>query len=130
MTHAPLQWRRTVIGDDKLRHDFCAYVENITVARIFRTKLSESESGWSVNMQVGYPPFNGMSLTREDAILTVENEFARFLETDAGKEDPQLWPHDQRSVQLRQLLHSDPVYYADLLEGLRSGRIQRVGWKK
>ena len=98
-----LEWKRTVIGEKELHHDFCAYVDNINIARIFRTKMSAGEPVWSVNMQIGLPPFSGISLTRSEAILCLEDELARFLETEDGKEDPQLWPHDQRSAQLRSL---------------------------
>jgi hypothetical protein len=67
-----------------------------------------------------------MSLTRREAILCVEDAFARFLETDLGQEDPQMWPQAQRSIQLRLMMQNDPEQYAVLVEDLRSGHIERI----
>ena len=126
---ANLVWKRTEIGGEELRHDFCAYVENILIARILRQTISENRVVWTVAMQVG-DAIGSSSQSRREAILCVENEFARFLESDAGKADPQTWPHDQRSMQLRHLKVSDRSACQALLDDLRSGRVQRIERRK
>jgi len=126
-----IHWRRTQIGGDTLHHDFCAYVDgNINIARIFRTTLSEGLPIWSVNLVVGHPAFSGMSANRRDAVVCVEEEFARFLKTDDGKQDPQLWPHDHWSGELRILRERNPQRYGILVEDFRSGRAPRRAWSK
>jgi anti-sigma factor RsiW len=42
----------------------------------------------------------------------VEHQFAAFLETKAGRSDPQEWLHDQRSFELAALKKADPAKYA------------------
>ncbi|NTS31350.1 hypothetical protein HQ945_08795 [Phyllobacterium sp. BT25] len=119
-----ITWKRTVIGGDELPYDFCAYVENITIARIYRSKDSSGVSIWSVNMQIG-DATSDTCWTRLDAIQMVEQRLAHFLTTERGKTDPQEWPHDQRSAQLWLLRHSNPKQHAVLVEDLRSGRVDR-----
>ncbi|WP_106711793.1 hypothetical protein [Phyllobacterium brassicacearum] len=49
-----IAWKRTVIGGEELRYDFCAYVVgNINIARIYRTKDPDGHFVWSVNMTIG-----------------------------------------------------------------------------
>jgi len=122
-------WKRTVIGGDELHHDFCAYVENINIARIYRTKDSDGRFVWSVNMQIG-DALSESCLTRQDAIEWVEHRFAAFLLTELGNSDPQEWPHDQLSAQLRYLKATDPSAYRAMLEALRSGHLQRIDTKR
>lgn len=124
-----ITWKRTVIGGDELGHDFCAVVDgNITIARIFRSQDSVSQSVWSVNMQIGNASSESC-LSRQDAIGWVEQSLAHFLTTERGKTDPQEWPSDQRSMQLRELKNSDPSKYQAMIEDLRSGRVERIGRK-
>lgn len=113
-----------------MHHDFCAYVDgNINVARIFRHRDASGQNVWSVNMQIG--DASGEScLTRQDAIEWVEHRFAAFLQTELGKSDPQEWPHDALSAQLRYLRVGDPLAYQTMVGDLRSGRIDRVRHKK
>ncbi len=121
-----LTWKRTVIGGDELNHDFCAVVDgNITIARIFRSQDSSSQPVWSANMQIGNASSEAC-LSRQDAIGWVEQRFAHFLTTEKGKTDPQEWPSDQRSMHLGYLRQNNPQEYAVLLEGLRSGRVERI----
>ena len=124
-----ITWKRTVIGGDELPYDFCAYIENITIARIYRSKDANGISIWSVNMQIG-DATSDTCLTREDAIQMVEQRLAHFLTTERGKADPQEWPPDQRSMQLRYLKQSDPSAYQAMVEDLRSGRVERIPRKK
>ncbi|NTS29753.1 hypothetical protein HQ945_00655 [Phyllobacterium sp. BT25] len=120
-----ITWKRTVIGGDELPYDFCAYVENITIARIFRNKDSDHLSVWSVNMQIGNAATDSC-LTRRKAIEWVEHRFAHFSTTEAGKRDPQEWPYDQRTMELRSLRQNNPEQYAVLVEDLRRGRVERI----
>ncbi|SDP92633.1 hypothetical protein SAMN05428967_4489 [Phyllobacterium sp. YR620] len=124
-----ITWKRTLIGGDELHHDFCAYVENITIARIYRTTDADNQDVWSVNMQIGNATTD-TCLTREDAILMVEHRLAHFLKTEAGKRDPQEWPHDQRTMELRSMRQNNPEQYAVVVEDLRSGRVERIPRKK
>jgi hypothetical protein len=120
-----LKWRRTQIGGVDHLHDFCAYVDNINVARIYRQKDSEGVPIWSIDLVIG-DGFSGSSLTRREAIIAVEHQLARFLDTERGKEDPQTWPHDQRSVELRSLKLENAERYSALLEDLRNDRVERI----
>ena len=122
-------WRRTRIGGEELPHDFCADVENVTIARIYRNKDSNGVTVWSVNMQIGDAATDSC-LTRREAIEWVEHRFAHFLTTEAGKRDPQEWPHDQRTIELRSMRQNNPEQYAVLVEDLRSGRVERIARKR
>ncbi len=125
-----ITWKRTKIGGDELRHDFCAHVDgNITIARIYRTTDADNQDVWSVNMQVGSAATD-TCLTRLDAIQMVEHRLAHFLTTEAGKRDPQEWPHDQRTMELRSMRQHNPGEYAILVGELRSGRIERIPRRK
>ena len=124
-----INWKRTVIGGEELHHDFCAYVENINIARIMRDQDADHSTLWKVHFHIGNATSEAC-LSRREAIEWVEHRFASFLETEAGKEDPQLWPDDQRSAQLRHLRNTDPARYATLVEDLRSARVERICWQK
>ncbi|SFI48493.1 hypothetical protein SAMN04515648_0090 [Phyllobacterium sp. CL33Tsu] len=117
-----ITWKRRVIGRDELPYDFCAYVENITIARIFRNRDSDNLSVWSVKMQIGNAATDSC-LTMREAIDWVEHRFAHFLTTEAGKRDPQEWPHDI-------LKQSDPAAYHLMLDLLGNGRLPRIAPKK
>lgn len=56
--------------------------------------------------------------------------FAAFLDSHEGRLDPQLWPPDQRSINLAYLRANDPPAYAALFEQLRSGRLERIERRK
>src|SRR5689334_13186037 len=49
---------RIVIGGDELSHDYCAYVENITIARIYGSKDTSGGPIWSFNMMMGDAPLD------------------------------------------------------------------------
>ncbi|NTS30628.1 hypothetical protein HQ945_05120 [Phyllobacterium sp. BT25] len=123
-----ITWKRTIIGGDELSHDFCAYVENIPIARIMRDHDVDHRILWSVNFHIG-DAASDSCLIRREAIEWVEHRFAHFLTTEAGKRDPQEWPHDQRSAQLWFLRHDNPKQYAVLVEDLRNGRVERIARK-
>ena len=80
-----LTWKRTVIAGDELHHDFCAYADNIAVARIKRSQDAEHRTFWSVNFHIGSAASDAC-LTRQDAIQWVEHQFALFLAGHAGIE--------------------------------------------
>lgn len=76
---------------------------------------------WSVNMQISGGVSGHWVKTREEAIRKVEEELERFLATDTGKDDPQMWVPDQRSMQLRYLRERDPERFNEMIEALRRG---------
>lgn len=124
-----LIWKRTTIGGEELHHDFCAYVENINIARIMREKDADHRDFWNVHFHVG-DAVSDSCLTRRDAIEWVETRFVDFLSTEAGKLDTQEWPHDQRSAQLRYLRGSDSSAYREMVADLRAGRLERIQRKQ
>ncbi|NTS29751.1 hypothetical protein HQ945_00645 [Phyllobacterium sp. BT25] len=66
-----------------------------------------------------------MVMTRREAIAWVEKSFERFAAENPDI-DPQAWPADACSGQLRRLQQSDLDAYAQMIKDLPSGKTQRV----
>lgn len=120
-----LRWKCSTLASQKVVDDFCAEVENVTIARILRTPGPEGETCWTVHFYIGDVATDSCP-TRGHALNWVKEKFARFLATEQSKTDPQEWPQDQMSVQLRSLRKLDLSAYEAMTDDLRNGRLRRV----
>jgi hypothetical protein len=131
----PLTWARTVIGGETLNHDFVVMARGVTIGRIkvIAKGLNEGRWGWSFllgHIDFRYRGMDGDAATKQEAANLVKLWFQEYLETPPlhggglGLE-PEEWPPDERSMQLRILRVNNPDLHIKIIEGLRAGTIER-----
>jgi hypothetical protein len=101
MTEHALTLRPTVIGGDRLKNDFCVYLEGRSVGRI---KLSENHVQrvdtwrWHINPPLPIPPWgNGSAPTLEQAKVDFREAWDRFY-ASLTPEDISHWHLTDRSA--------------------------------
>ena len=130
-----LTFAQTVIGGETLRHDFVVMVDGVIIGRIkvIAKGLDEGLWGWSFllgHIDFRYRGMYGDAATKQEAAQQVKLWFQEYLETPPlhggglGLE-PEEWPPDERSMQLRILRVSNPDLHTKVIEGLRTGIIER-----